>query len=62
LHKTSSSCFDQTSNGELLHNNPNLHTGTLVAKTLVTSVSGQYAMQNAANQLVSLDVFALQVS
>lgn len=35
--------------------------GTLVAKTLMTSVSGQLAVQNA-NQLVSLDVFALQAS
>jgi len=33
-----------------------------VAKTLATSVSGQFAVQNAANQLVSLDVFALQAS
>lgn len=36
--------------------------GTLVAKTLMTSVSNQFAVQNAGNQLVSLDVFALQAS
>ncbi|KAF5826007.1 hypothetical protein DUNSADRAFT_5376 [Dunaliella salina] len=35
--------------------------GTLVAKTLMTSATGQLAAQNA-NQLVSLDVFALQAS
>lgn len=36
--------------------------GTLVAKTLVTSVSTPYAVPQANNALVSLDVFALQAS